>query len=60
MNKAISRNSRTLIFDKKMILWPPGCVFFCNPLDQKQIFFSRWPWRQYPKIKFSNSYCEIL
>ena len=43
MNKAILRNSEIEIFDKKIISRPPGWVFFSNPLDQKQFFFSRKP-----------------
>ena len=38
MNKAILRNSKIVIFDKKIILRWPGWVF-SNPLDRKQIFF---------------------
>ena len=43
MNKAILRNSETVIFDKKIISRSPGWVFFPNPLDRKKFFFSRRP-----------------
>ena len=44
MNKAILRNSKIVIFDKKNNFAAARVNFFSNPMDWKQIFVLRWPY----------------
>ena len=45
---------------KKIILWPPRWVFFSNPLDRKQIFFSRQPEKGLLKQKDLSNCAKFL